>query len=220
MLVTDKVNQLATDSNLVHSWAHGTETVTTEGGVVRTPAKLIADKDVEMTAAATAAINLAIAGDLAVVTSVADNISNVNAVGAKLVAIQTVVDNLIPLTAINNKLTTITTVKDNITQVNSVSTKLLEIKAAADNLTTIASVGSNIAKVQTVSNNMTDVNAVVDNLAYVQASSANAAIAAESANYVSNYVDAIVLKDMAFPLDLGLIVDPVPFANTFDLGAL
>lgn len=140
MLVTDKVNQLATDSNLVHSWAHGTETVTTEGGVVRTPAKLIADKDVEMTAAATAAINLAIAGDLAVVTSVADNISNVNA--------------------------------------------------------------------------------VVDNLAYVQASSANAAIAAESANYVSNYVDAIVLKDMAFPLDLGLIVDPVPFANTFDLGAL
>lgn len=48
MLLTDKVSQFTTDSNLVHAWVHGTDVVMTEGGPVRSPAKLIADKDAEI----------------------------------------------------------------------------------------------------------------------------------------------------------------------------
>jgi len=48
------VTQLETDSGLVHNWAHGDANtqVQTERGVVRSPAKLIADKDVEINQAA------------------------------------------------------------------------------------------------------------------------------------------------------------------------
>ena len=46
------VTQLESDSRLVHAWAHGNTSavVTTEGGQVRSPAKLIADKDAEINA--------------------------------------------------------------------------------------------------------------------------------------------------------------------------
>ena len=175
MLVTDKVNQLATDSNLVHSWVHGTGTVATEGGAVRTPAKLIADKDLDIDAA----ISAAIGGEFAVVTSVADNMNHVNAVGANIV----------------------------------------EVKAAADNLVTIAQVGSNMSKVDTVSTNMSDVNAVVTNLALIQAAPANADIAATAISFLATYIDQVVMN-VTFPLDLGLIIDPVGPVNTFDLGAI
>ena len=140
MLVTDKVNQLATDSNLVHSWVHGPadgfgSTVTTEGGVVCTPAKLIADKSVDV-----------------------DNAMN-------------------------------------------------------------AVIDGNMAKVTTVVDNIADVIAIGDNLVTIQASPANAAIASEAAAYLSTYVDSVMMN-ITFPLDLGLIVDPVAPFNTFDLGAL
>lgn len=83
-----------------------------------------------------------------------------------------------------------------------------------------AAIGANFAILGTVASNIADVNAVVDNLALIQASPANAFIASESAAYISTFVDAITLRDMAFPLDLGLVIDPVPVANTFDLGAI
>ena len=48
MLLTDKVSQFATDSNTVHAWVNGPasgvgSSVSTSAGLVRTPAKLIAD---------------------------------------------------------------------------------------------------------------------------------------------------------------------------------
>ena len=48
------VTQLETDSGLVHNWAHGDANtqVQTERGAVRSPAKLIADKDAEINQAA------------------------------------------------------------------------------------------------------------------------------------------------------------------------
>mgnify|MGYP001193099316 CR=1 FL=1 len=181
MLLTDKVSQFATDSNTVHAWVNGPasgigSSVTTSAGLVRTPAKLIADKSVDVDNATSAAI----AGNISIVNTVASNIGNVNAVSAKLPEVQTVVTNL--------------------ASVNTVS--------------------SNIANVNTVSGSIDAVDAAYNNMAVIQASPANAFIASESAAYISTFVDAITLRDMAFPLDLGLIVDPVPLANTFDLGAL
>lgn len=141
MLVTDKVNQLATDSNLVHSWVHGaasgaTSMVSTLGGNVRTPARLIAEKSVD-------------------------------------------IDNAID-----------------------------------------AAIESNMSKIVTVVNNITDVIAIGDNLTTIKASPSNAAVASAAANYLATYVDAFALSSITFPLDLGLIVDPVAPFNTFDLGAL
>lgn len=52
MTLKTDVDQLAADAALVHSWAHGTGTVSTEGGALRTPAKLIADKSNEIDIAA------------------------------------------------------------------------------------------------------------------------------------------------------------------------
>ena len=175
MLITQKVDQLAIDSNLVHSWVHGTGTVATEGGAVRTPAKLIADKDLDIDAA----ISAAIGGELAVVASVADNMNHVNAVGANIV----------------------------------------EVKTAADNLVTIASVGGSVAQINDVSANMSDVTAVVNNLALIQAAPANADIAATAISFLATYIDQVVMN-VTFPLDLGLIIDPVGPVNTFDLGAI
>lgn len=48
MLLTDKVSQFATDSNTVHAWVNGPasgagSSISTSAGLVRTPAKLIAD---------------------------------------------------------------------------------------------------------------------------------------------------------------------------------
>jgi len=50
MLLTDKVSQLATDSDIVHAWVNGpasgiSSEVSTEAGLVRTPARLIADME-------------------------------------------------------------------------------------------------------------------------------------------------------------------------------
>lgn len=141
MLLTDKVSQFATDSNLVHAWVNGPasgvgSSVSTSAGLVRTPAKLIADKSVDV-----------------------DNATN-------------------------------------------------------------AAIAGNIVIVNTVANSIDAVDAAYDNLALIQSAPANAFIASESAAYISIFVDAITLRDMAFPLDLGLIIDPVPLANTFDLGAI
>ena len=181
MLLPDKVSQLSNDSNTVHDWVHGPasgigSSVSTSAGLVRTPAKLIADKSVDVDTAT----NAAIAGNISIVNTVANNIGNVNAVSAKLPEVQAVVTNL--------------------ASVNTVS--------------------SNIASVNTVSGSIDAVDAAYDNLVLIQSAPANAFIAAESAAYISIFVDAITLRDMAFPLDLGLIIDPVPLANTFDLGAI
>jgi hypothetical protein len=53
MLLPDKVSQLVADSNVVNAWVHGPSTgvgseVLTDGGLVRTPAKLIADTESEL----------------------------------------------------------------------------------------------------------------------------------------------------------------------------
>jgi len=55
MLLTDKVAQFSTDSNIVHDWVHGPASgiesvVTTENGPVRTPARLIADQEAAISA--------------------------------------------------------------------------------------------------------------------------------------------------------------------------
>ena len=57
MLLTDKVSQFATDSNTVHAWVNGPasgvgSSIVTDAGLVRTPAKLIADKEAEINLAA------------------------------------------------------------------------------------------------------------------------------------------------------------------------
>jgi hypothetical protein len=56
------VTQLETDSGLVHSWAHGDAAtqINTERGPVRSPAKLIADKDGEINQAANGLLTRAV----------------------------------------------------------------------------------------------------------------------------------------------------------------
>ena len=98
--------------------------------------------------------------------------------------------------------------------------KLIADKSAdVDNATNVAIAG-NIAIVNTVANSIDAVDAAYDNLALIQSAPANAFIASESAAYISTFVDAITLRDMTFPLDLGLVTDPVPLTNHFDLGAI
>lgn len=179
MLLPDKVSQLSSDSNTVHDWVHGPasgigSSVVTDSGLLRTPAKLIADKSVDVDAAT----SLAIAGNIAIVNTVANSIGNVNLVAGKLPEVQTVVTNIPLLNAVN----------------------------------------SNIGAVQNVANNITAVNNTYTNMAAIQASSSNASIAAAAAAYLSTYVDNVVMN-VTFPLDCGLITEPVLF-NTFDLGAL
>ena len=56
------VTQLETDSGLVHNWAHGDANaqIATERGPVRSPAKLIADKDAEINQAANGLLSRAV----------------------------------------------------------------------------------------------------------------------------------------------------------------
>ena len=98
--------------------------------------------------------------------------------------------------------------------------KLIADKSVDVDNATNAAIAGNIVIVTTVANSIDAVDAAYDNLALIQSAPANAFIASESAAYISTFVDAITLRDMAFPLDLGLIIDPVPIANTFDLGAI
>ena len=98
--------------------------------------------------------------------------------------------------------------------------KLIADKSVDVDNATNAAIAGNISIVNTVANSIDAVDAAYNNMAVIQASPANAFIASESAAYISTFVDAITLRDMTFPLDLGLIIDPVPLANTFDLGAI
>ena len=98
--------------------------------------------------------------------------------------------------------------------------KLIADKSVDVDNATNAAIAGNIVIVNTVANSIDAVDAAYDNLALIQSAPANAFIASESAAYISTFVDAITLRDMAFPLDLGLIIDPVPLTNHFDLGAI
>lgn len=98
--------------------------------------------------------------------------------------------------------------------------KLIADKAADVDNATNAAIAGNIAIVNTVANSIDAVDAAYDNLALIQSAPANAFIASESAAYISTFVDAITLRDITFPLDLGLVTDPVPLTNHFDLGAI
>lgn len=69
-LKTD-IDQLAADVALAHRWAHGDGIVATEGGVVRTPSKLIADKSNEIDLAAQGVLTQSIAQAQAAATSAA-----------------------------------------------------------------------------------------------------------------------------------------------------
>ena len=50
MSLTNKVAQFDADSDLVNAWVHGgvTDSITTDSGVVASPAKLIADTSAEL----------------------------------------------------------------------------------------------------------------------------------------------------------------------------
>ncbi len=66
MSLTNKVAQFDADSNLVNAWVHGPasgvgSTITTDSGTVRTPAKLIADKEDEINVGAVSVLALATA---------------------------------------------------------------------------------------------------------------------------------------------------------------
>ena len=71
------VSQLETDSNLVHDWAHGNsqKVIDTEGGNVRSPAKLIADKDAEINTGAQSVLSQATAAATNASTSAVMSIS-------------------------------------------------------------------------------------------------------------------------------------------------
>jgi len=86
----------------------------------------------------------------------------------------------------------------------------------ADNIATVA---QNIANVNFVGSNIGAVQLIEDNIIVIQQSPVNAAYAADAAAYLSSYIDQI-LMNVTFPLDLGLIIDPVAPFNAFDLGAL
>lgn len=181
MLLPDKVAQFAADSNKIHAWVNGPasgigSSVSTTAGWVRTPAKLIADKSVDVDNAT----NAAIAGNIAIVNIVAGSIANVNAVGSHAAAMQVV----------------------------------------ADNLVAVDTVSDNIVNVQHVGGSIAAVDSAYANIASIQSAASNAAISAEAAAYISTFVDAITIENMVFPLDLGLIIDPVAIADNFDLGAL
>jgi len=103
----------------------------------------------------------------------------------------------------------ITIVGSNITDVNTVAT----------NITAMGTVATNIADVNVVGLNMPAVLAVIDNLVDINAAPANVEIAKDAAAYLSTYIDSVIMN-VQFPLDLGLIVDPVAPYNTFDLGAI
>ena len=98
--------------------------------------------------------------------------------------------------------------------------KLIADKSVDVDNATNAAIAGNIVIVNTVANSIDAVDAAYDNLALIQSAPANAFIASESAAYISTFVDAITLRDMTFPLDLGLVTDPVPLTNHFDLGAI
>lgn len=80
-----------------------------------------------------------------------------------------------------------------------------------NNMSAIVTVASDLNGADTI-------GTVASNIAAVLAAPANAAIAQDAANYLSTYISQI-LMNVTFPLDLGLVADPVLY-NHFDLGAL
>jgi len=72
--------------------------------------------------------------------------------------------------------------------------------------------------ITTIIANLAMINTVAQNMAYIQAAPAAAAAAQDAAAYLESYIDQVVMN-VTFPLDLGLVTDPVIY-NHFDLGAL
>lgn len=102
--------------------------------------------------------------------------------------------------------------------------RLLAFDATTGNPTAGPTIGdantmaANMANINTVSNNIGAVNTVSTNMSTVLAAPTNAATAKDAAAYLSSYMSQVVMN-VTFPLDLGLITDPVLY-NHFDLGFL
>lgn len=102
-----------------------------------------------------------------------------------------------------------------ITDINTVATNIDTIVNSSADIEVVA---NSIAAVNFVADNSNAVQLIQDNIGVIQASPANAALAAEAAAYLSTYIDSVVMN-VTFPLDCGLITEPVLY-NHFDLGGL
>ena len=89
-------------------------------------------------------------------------------------------------------------------------------------ITAVNTVAGAVAAIQTVADDLnepvSEIEVVANNIDLINTAYTMSAAAIDSAAYLRQYMDQIAMN-VTFPLDLGLIADPVIY-NTFDLGAL
>lgn len=80
----------------------------------------------------------------------------------------------------------------------------------------------NMAAIVTVANDLnepvSEIDVVATNIAAVNSAAANAALAQDAVAFLMTYINQVIMN-VQFPLDLGLVADPV-ITNAFDLGAV
>jgi len=81
---------------------------------------------------------------------------------------------------------------------------------------------ANMAAIVTVANDLnepvSEIDLVANNIAAVNSAAANAALAQDAVTFLMTYINQVIMN-VQFPLDLGLVADPV-ITNAFDLGAV
>lgn len=85
----------------------------------------------------------------------------------------------------------------------------------------INTINAALNSIQTVANDLNGldtIGTVASNIGVVQAAPANAALAQDAVTYLESYINQVIMN-ITFPLDLGLVADPVIY-NSFDLGAV
>ena len=82
-------------------------------------------------------------------------------------------------------------------------------------------ISENLSAIVTVADDLNGpdtIGIVASNIAAVLATPANAALAQDAVSYLQTYITQVIMN-IQFPLDLGLVADPV-LTNQFDLGAV